>query len=251
MDASITCRDWLTQLVKKHRNTVMPLRYPVDRRASVKDVIESLSIPHTEVGRLTLNGEEIDFGHLLAGGDRLVAEPHAPPVDVTVSTRLRPQPLPAVRFLVDHNVARLAAKLRMAGFDTLFDPAWHDDELALAADRQGRILLSRDLGLLKRKKVLHGHLVREANPARQLGEILHFYGLAGHIVPFGRCLRCNTLLTPVAKADVIELLEPLTKKYYHSFQLCQGCTRIYWAGSHHERMSELLAGLASYQPLPY
>lgn len=250
-EATITFRGWIGTLVGRRRADAPSIRYPVERRASVKDVIEALGVPHTEVGRLTANGAEIDFSFLLAPGDALMVEPLTPPVDVTIPTRLRPVPLPAARFLVDHNVAKLAARLRMAGFDTLFNPEWHDETLALESGRQQRILLTRDVQLLKRKAVAHGHLVREALPTRQLAEILHFYGLAGQVLPFGRCLRCNTVLHEVAKTDILHHLEPLTKKYYHSFRRCPGCGRIYWAGSHHARMVHLLAELVRYQPLPY
>lgn len=250
-EAIITFCGWLRELVGRRRENTAIVHYPVARRASVKDVIEALGVPHTEVGRLTANGQEIDFGYLLAPGDNLTVAPLTPPVDVTIPTLLRPHPLPAVRFLIDHNVAKLAARLRMAGFDTLFNPEWHDETLAGESGRQQRILLTRDLQLLKRKAVEHGHLVREEQPTRQLAEILHFYGIAAQVRPFGRCLRCNTVLHEVAKADILHHLEPLTKKYYHSFRRCPGCGRIYWAGSHHAKMAQLLAELARYQPLPY
>ncbi|MEW6594269.1 MAG: Mut7-C RNAse domain-containing protein [Thermodesulfobacteriota bacterium] len=250
-DATLTFCGWLGGLVARRRTEAPVIRYPVARRASVKDVIEALGVPHTEIGQLTANGQEIDFGYLLNPGDALTVEPPVPPVDVTKPTRLRPQPLPAVRFLIDHNVAKLAARLRMAGFDTLFNPEWHDETLAEECGRQQRILLTRDVQLLKRRAVDHGHLVREEQPTRQLAEILHFYGLAAQVIPFGRCLRCNAVLHEVAKAEIMQHLEPLTKKYYHSFRRCPGCGRIYWAGSHHARMVRLLAELNRYQPLPY
>lgn len=250
-EAAITFCGWLGKLTGRRQAGAPVIRYPVTRRASVKDVIEALGVPHTEVGRLIANGGEIDFGYLLAPGDTITAEPLTPPVDVTLPTRLRPQPLPAVRFLVDHNVAKLAARLRMAGFDTLFNPEWHDEELARESGRQQRILLTRDLQLLKRKAVEYGHLVREERPTLQLAEILHFYGLAEQVHPFGRCLRCNGPLHEVSREEILHHLEPLTKKYYHSFRRCPGCQRVYWAGSHHAKMVRLLAELARYQPLPY
>lgn len=250
-DATITFQGWLGELVGRRQAGAPVIRYPIARRASVKDVIEALGVPHTEVGRLMANGGETDFGYLLAPGDALTVAPLSPPVDVTVATRLRPTPLPAIRFLIDHNVAKLAARLRMAGFDTHFNPDWHDEKLAGECGKQQRILLTRDVQLLKRKNVEHGHLVRESLPTRQLAEILHFYGLAKEMLPFGRCLRCNTVLHEVAKAEILHLLEPLTKKYYHSFRRCPGCGRIYWAGSHHAKMLHLLAELGRYQPLPY
>ena len=250
-DATITFGGWLGELVGRRRANASTIRYPVERRASVKDVVEALGVPHTEVGRLMANGGEVDFSHLLAPGDEVTVEPLVPPVDVTTATRLRPEALPRVRFLIDHNVAKLAARLRMAGFDTLFNPEWHDEELAQESHRQECVLLTRDVQLLKRKAVEHGHLVREERPTRQLAEILHFYGLNEAVRPFGRCLRCNTPLTEVAKAEILHHLEPLTKKYYHSFRRCPGCAKIYWAGSHHAKMLRLLAELNRYQPLPY
>lgn len=250
-DATITFCGWLGELAGRRRADAPTVSYPAERRASVKDVIEALGVPHTEVGRLMANGVEIDFSSLLAPDDTITVEPLTPPVDVTMATRLRPAPLPAVRFLIDHNVAKLAARLRMAGFDTHFNPDWHDEKLAEECGKQQRILLTRDVQLLKRKTVEHGHLVRESLPTRQLAEILHFYGLAEKVLPFGRCLRCNALLSEVAKADILHHLEPLTQKYYHSFRRCPGCGRIYWAGSHHAKMVRLLAELTRYQPLPY
>ncbi|MEW6500015.1 MAG: Mut7-C RNAse domain-containing protein [Thermodesulfobacteriota bacterium] len=250
-DAIITFQGWLGGLVARRRSDTPIVHYPVERRASVKDVIEALGVPHTEVGRLTANDQEVDFSYLLAPGDEVMVEPLAPPVDVTTATLLRPEPLPALRFLIDHNVAKLAARLRMAGFDTLFHPEWHDEELALESRRQQCILLTRDVQLLKRKGVEYGHLVREERPTRQLAEILHFYGLNKAVRPFGRCLRCNAPLHEVAKEEIIDHLEPLTKKYYHSFRRCPACGRIYWAGSHHAKMVRLLAELVHYQPLPY
>jgi len=139
-------------------------------------------------------------------------------------------------FAVDMNVGKLATLLRMAGFDTFYRNYISDPELIEVAGRERRILLSKDKDLLKRKEVVFGYLVREIQPERQLAEIVQLFGLKGQFKPLSRCLRCNGLLEPVGKEEIIEQLEPLTKKYYDSFRKCHGCGKIYWPGSHRDKM---------------
>ncbi|MFZ5775688.1 MAG: Mut7-C RNAse domain-containing protein [Thermodesulfobacteriota bacterium] len=249
MQAIITMHGWLQGLARPPFRGRVEIRYPLSRRASVKDVVEALGVPHPEIGSLAIDGHPVGFGHILAPGEYLAVYPLRPPVAVTIPSPLRTA-YPDIRFLVDHNVAKLAAKLRMVGLDAIHHPAWHDAELAALACSKQRILLSRDVQLLKRRQVEHGHLVRECLPDRQLAEVIHFYGLWERLAPFSRCMRCNQPLEIVEKSEVIDLLEPLTKKYYHAFRRCPCCAAIYWAGSHRARMEELLRRLEQYDPLP-
>jgi uncharacterized protein with PIN domain len=242
---------WLPALLKRQWQEMAVINYPSQRRASIKDIIEALGIPHTEVGKITTDGEEQDFHFIPEGGEAIIVKPQHPPVDPRQATLLRPTPLIDLKFLADHNVAKLASKLRMMGIDCGFNNAWHDQELAKKTQTEKRILLSRDIALLKRKQVVFGHFVRETVPDRQLAEIIHFYNLGLKLAPFSRCMRCNTRLVDVDKSEVIHLLEPLTKKYYHTFRQCPGCSQIYWQGSHREKMAILLEKLSSYQPLFY
>jgi len=242
---------WLKTLVKKSSSPEGRLEQLLSRRASIKDVVESLGVPHTEVGALHLSSAEIAFSHIAGPEERIEILPHRPPVDLSRPSLLRPESLPVIRFLADANVGKLARKLRMAGFDTAYDPNWPDETLAEISGAENRILLSKDLGLLKRGKIVYGHLVREIDPRKQLGEILHFYGLHKAIRPYSRCIRCNGILAPAVKEEILHLLEPLTKRYYHAFERCQTCRQIYWSGSHRREMEQLLAELADYQPLPY
>jgi len=220
----------------------------LDRRASIKDIIESLGVPHTEVGRLLIIDTEVDFSHIPANGERISVLAQAPPTDVLVPSTLRPVPLPAIRFLVDINVAKLAPLLRMVGMDATFSNPAADTYLADLACTQQLILLTRDTALLKRARVVHGHLVRAVAPRAQLREIIDLYGLRHLLRPFSRCMACNTPLAPVAKESVNHRLEPLTKKYYHEFQRCTRCHRIYWAGSHRDRMEKELENLLAIDP---
>jgi hypothetical protein len=135
--------------------------------------------------------------------------------------------------------------LRLLGFDALYRNDYQDEELARIAAEEGRLLLSRDRGLLKRKLVTHGYCVREAEPRQQLISVLRRYRLAASMRPWQRCARCNGLLAPVAKATILEWLEPKTRLYYEDFQRCRDCGQIYWQGSHYERMQSFIAELAN------
>jgi uncharacterized protein with PIN domain len=219
------------------------VRYPVDRRASLKDVIEALGPPHTEVHGLAANGREVDFSTLLEPGMAVTVGPARFPIDVTQATVLRPQPLPRLAFAADANVGKLATLLRLLGWDTTFARDIDDASLAELACAQGRVVLSRDRNCLKRSKIVHGRLVRANDPLEQIRDIVVAYGIKEQSRPFSRCLRCNEPLVAVDKARVWDRLEPRTKRYYDSFWRCPACQRIYWAGSHHDGMLRLLETL--------
>ena len=214
------------------------------REASVKDVIEACGVPHPEVGAIVAAGREVDFGYRPAAGDMIEVFPIIPPLDVTKPSRLRPEPLAGPFFVVDINVAKLGRWLRMLGFDALI-PENHDDAFLAATAATGRVLLTRDRRLLKRRQVVFARLVRHGHPTAQLREVLSFYGLGGQERPFTRCLRCNSRLEPMAKEEILPRLEPLTRKYYSRFNHCPRCDRIYWAGSHREKMEGLISAVLS------
>jgi len=214
------------------------LDYQLTRKASIKDIIEALGLPHTEVGCLLCGPDEIDFGFIPAGGEIIDIHPGAADLPVTVATRLRPEPLGAVRFITDITLGKLTRLLRMSGLDVVQVQAAPIGDIAAEAAATGRILLSRNRDVLKLRIVVFGRLVRSVHPKEQLREVIDRFGLAGQLHPFCRCLNCNTLLQPVAKEKIIDRLEPLTRKYYNSFQQCTSCHRIYWRGSHHRRMAD-------------
>jgi len=216
------------------------IRYPVRRRASIKDVVEALGVPHTEVYGVTVNSRDSDLGRLLCPGDRVMLFPAVPPVDVTVPTRLRPAPLSELRFLVDENVAGVVLLLRALGFDAAYHRTWDDETIADLAEREHRFVLSRDRALLKRTRIMWGRLLQSQDPDGQLAETVRLLGITRAPAPFVRCLRCNVPTTPVAKQEVLHRLEPKTRKYFNEFRLCKACNRLYWRGSHHARLRERL-----------
>jgi hypothetical protein len=206
---------------------------PVDMRfqgsQSVKHLIESLGIPHTESGPLSANGQKIGLDYITQDGDRIEVRSVAP-VDLPNEPR----------FVLDAHLGRLASHLRMLGLDCLYENDYEDDELVRISVDEGRILLTRDRLLLMHKVITQGYLLRSLNSTEQLYEVVRRYGLVKWIKPFQRCMRCNHLLEPVSKQAVLHRLEPLTKKYYDDFRICPACKQVYWKGSHYERMLQLI-----------
>jgi uncharacterized protein with PIN domain len=226
----------LKNLLKKEAGLRTSFQHHFERRASIKDVVESLGVPHPLIGRLTVNGCEVNFQYILHDKDTVQVRPLTPRVNPLVPDILRPIPLPALAFVVDVNAGRLAPLLRMLGYDTLYQNNARNGELAEIASSQNRILLTRDITILKRKVVMHGYLLQDQDPIRQAIEVVRLYDLSNSVKPMSRCMPCNGLLEPVSKEAILDRLEPLTRKYYHTFQQCRNCGRIYWPGSHHGKI---------------
>lgn len=207
---------------------------------SVKDVIESLGVPHPEVGLVLADGDSVDFGWPVSDGARVSVYPGFTAIDVGRVTRVRADLPRQLRFVLDAHLGKLARYLRMAGLDALWQRDARDDELARISASECRILVTRDVGLLKRREVVHGCWVRATDPARQLAELAVRYRLSGHAAPFSRCVRCNVALQPVAKQEVAESLPARVREGHDAFHRCTTCGRIYWAGTHVRRMRRLL-----------
>ena len=211
----------------------------LNRRTSVKDLIESLGVPHTEVEIILANGQSVDFSYIVQKRDDLSIYPMFESVDVTPLLKLRDAPLRETRFVLDCHLGRLARYLRQFGFDTLYRNDYSDDELAKTSASEHRILLTRDRSLLKRSIITHGYFVRAFDPREQLDEVIRRFDLKSQIIPFGRCTRCNGTVERVDKQAVEHRLEPKTRLYYHDFWQCRGCGQVYWEGSHVKHMVAL------------
>lgn len=219
------------------------VRRPFRPHQTVKDVLEAMGIPHTEIDLILVNGEPADFDHRPTAGDRIAAYPMFEALDVGSTTRLRPVPLREPRFVVDVNLGRLARLLRVLGFDVWWSSDADDATLAHVSLDEQRILLTRDRGLLKRRAITHGLFVHSQDPEEQTLEVIRRLDLRQRLAPLTRCLQCNGKLAAVAKHEVIDQLEPLTRQYYEEFSRCAECGRIYWAGSHHARLVGLVERL--------
>ncbi|WP_106476231.1 Mut7-C RNAse domain-containing protein [Phytohalomonas tamaricis] len=220
-----------------------PIIYTFERRASIKDAVEALGVPHTEVAALVVDGYAVGFDALLNDDGNIDVYPHeALPQGIAPYMLRLPPPWPP-RFVLDAHLGRLARYLRLLGFDSDYRNDFGDAELAEISAREGRILLSRDRSLLKRRIIEHAYFVRADAPMRQLEEVCVRWELFDEIAAFQRCTRCNGILHEVAKESVIDLLEPKTRRYFEHFRQCDRCAQVYWQGSHFERMQRWINDL--------
>jgi uncharacterized protein len=207
-----------------------------DVGGSVKDMIEAIGVPHTEIDVILVNGDSVDFSYRVKDGDFISVYPIFESFDVSNIVRVRPEPLRDPRFVLDAHLGVLSRYLRLLGFDSVYRNDFKDDELAEVSMSQRRLLLTRDVGLLKRSAVTHGYFVRATEPRVQTVEVLRRFDLFDVIEPFRRCLSCNGRLLPADKNEVADRLPPRTALYYDDFRVCSECGRVYWKGSHYERM---------------
>ncbi len=205
-----------------------PVMLDFQERQSVKHLIESLGVPHTEVGKVLIGGQEHGLQEIAQDGDLIEVRAPSPgrPVDP--------------RFLLDSHLGRLAAYLLMCGLDCLYANNYEDSQIAEILGADPRILLSRDRRLLMRKAVWMGYCLRSLEPAQQLREVIRRFDLFPILQPFHRCLHCNGLLERVEKAAILDRLEPKTRLYYDEFAICRTCDQVYWKGSHWKRMQHLV-----------
>ena len=231
---------------------------PMDRRKidfvhefkqhdAIKDVVESLGVPHTEIDLILVNGKSVDFDYAIQDGDRISVYPVFEALDISPLVHLRPVPLRVIRFILDTHLGRLAAYLRMLGFDCLYQNDCEDAKLAAISVEQQRILLTCDRRLLMRKVITHGYWVRARQPKQQILEVLQRFDLFNALQPFSRCLHCNGLIRPVAKQSIVKHLQPRTRQYYQQFWQCPDCQKIYWQGSHYQRMLAFIENVRTAQ----
>jgi len=193
---------------------------------SVKDAIEAIGVPHTEVDLVLVDGESVDFTRRLTGGERVAVYPVFERLDIRPVTRLRARPLRRTRFVLDVHLGKLARYLRLLGFDALYRTDYDDATIIRLSLDEQRIILTRDRGVLKHTAVTHGYWVRSTVPRQQLGEIVRIFDLGGNTRPFTRCMLCNGELQRVAKDAVADRLPPRVRMYFDEFAQCQECAHV-------------------------
>jgi uncharacterized protein with PIN domain len=221
----------------------VPIAYRFSGRPAIKDAIEALGVPHTEVELIVVDGRSVDFGHRLRDGDRAAVYPVFEAMDVTPLVRLRERPLREPRFVLDAHLGKLARLLRLLGFDTLYRNDFDDVEIVDISVAQGRIVLTRDRGILKHARLTHGYCVRSPASVEQVREVVARFDLRSSIAPFKRCMICNGAIRVVDRRDVEHRLPPRASRDHDEFRHCEGCDRVYWKGSHYARLRALVERL--------
>ncbi len=196
---------------------------------TVGHVVQASGIPLTEVGDLLLDGRP------------MTADERVVDCTLVITPAPRPQPAPTSppRFLLDVHLGGLARQLRILGVDVSYRPDADDPELAEQAAAEGRVLLTQDRGLLRRRRVTAGALVRGAGTAAQLEDVLDRF--APPLAPWTRCAHCGAILQPVSYEAVAAQLQAGTRRSYREFSRCPRCGRIYWRGAHSRRLEPMVA----------
>lgn len=203
--------------------------YECARAANLKNAIEALGVPHTEVGAVRVNGVAATLQRAVREGDEIEVFAYAEPETGSASV-----------FLADAHLGGLARFLRMLGFDTLHDPALADPDIRRIAHDERRVVLTRDRDLLKCREIERGCYVRALKPEAQLREVAARYRLGERARAFTLCLHCNLPLAPIGKAAVAGRVPQRVLELHLAFTHCRGCDRVYWPGSHYERMQAAL-----------
>lgn len=215
---------------------------------SIKDAIEALGVPHTEVDLILVNGNSVSFEYLLKPADYVSVYPVFESLNISPLIRLRPEPLREVKFVLDVHLGKLARLLRLLGFDSFYWNNLTDAEIVDISLNERRIILTGDRGILKNKKVTHGYFIRNSNPELQLSEVVQRFDLYWQIRPFQRCLNCNGLIQSVEKEKITAFLLPNTRHTFNEFFQCMNCQQIYWKGSHYQRMQEKIERILQSKP---
>jgi uncharacterized protein len=209
-------------------------------KTSIKDVIESCGVPHPEVDLILVDDQPVNFAHVVSKPSKVNVYPVSWHRD-TFFTENRLQVSKVEKFVSDVRLGKLVRNLRLLGVDIAYDRVVEDRQLLELAQAGSRALLTRDRRLLMHAVVGDGYYLRSQDPIEQTLEVLRRFQLSSALAPFTRCLRCNTLVEAVEKAEIIHELEPLTKIYYEQFRRCPGCGQIYWPGSHFKKLEARIA----------
>ncbi len=205
-------------------------------RTSVKDLIESLGIPHTEVDLILVNGKSVNFKYLIDDGDDVSVYPVFESLDISDVQHLRPKPLRKPKFVADVHLGRLTRYLRMIGLDVLYKNDFDDEEIVELSLKERRAILTKDKGILKRNDVTRGYWIRSTKVEEQVKEVLKRFDLQKEIKEFSRCIECNELLKPIKKETIINQLPPKVVKSQNEFYICPACNKVFWKGTHYQSM---------------
>ncbi len=228
---------------KRYRTTFREAR-------SVKDLIEAEGVPHTEIDLLLVNGEPSSFDALIEDGCDISVFPKFESLNIASLPRPnREGPLRGTPcFVADVHLGKLTRRLRLLGFDCQYNRHWDDPDLAAVSQRENRVLLTRDRGLLMRNAVTHGIFIRSDHPDTQCREVLHRLDLHEAIRPWTRCITCNGQLQSVEKTQIQDRVPAYTYKTQNRFCECTECGKVYWQGTHWPKLKRFIEQITGEKP---
>ena len=163
-------------------------------KRSIKDMIEALGVPHTEIDLILVNGKSVDFNYTLQNNDRVSVYPVFESFNIKDVTLVRKIPLRRHKFIADINLGNIVKYMRVLGFDLYYDSLLSTRKIIEISKRENRTILTKSRRLLKLKKVTHGVFIHPGTTTEQIRQIIDYLDIKDNIKPFSRCLRCNTQL---------------------------------------------------------
>ncbi len=209
-------------------------------RTSVKDMIESLGVPHSEIDMILVNGNSVGFSYIVEAGDYISVYPVFETIDIKGVQHLRNKPLREPKFIADVHLGSLAKYLRMIGIDVLYRNNFTNKEIIETSLNENRTILTKDRELLKNNKITHGYWIRNTGTGEQVKEVINRFDLKHNISEFLRCLECNNILVPAEKEKIEERIPPKVKQWHNEFWYCTHCDKIYWKGTHYQKMTKFI-----------
>lgn len=225
-------------LPKHRRKTDFEIQFKGKR--SIKDLIESLGVPHTEVDLILVDGKSVGFNYIPQDNDRVSVYPVFELLNITGVTHLRKIPLRRSKFIADINLGDIVKYMRALGFDLYYDSSLSNRDIIEISKKENRIILTKNRKLLKFKDVSHGLFIRPGTTKEQIRRIINYLDIKDDIRPFSRCLQCNTLLRVVQKEKISNRIPPMTKASCDEYTHCPSCDKIYWKGTHFINMMGVL-----------
>ena len=209
-------------------------------KRSIKDMVEALGVPHTEIDLILANGKSVDFCYILQDGDRISVYPVFESLNIANITRLREVPLRKTRFIADVNLGDIVKYMRLLGFDVYYESVLSAKEIIEISKSENRIILTKSKKLLKFRDVSHGVFIRPGTTAEQVKRIVDYLNIKDQVKPFSRCLCCNSLVEPVSKNEIVNRIPPKTKAFCDEYSQCKTCDKIYWDGTHFVNMKKII-----------
>jgi uncharacterized protein len=230
--------DFLPEALRQ-QEFVHHLKTPV----SAGEAIESLGVPLSEVDLILVNSKPALPEQLLHENDFVSVYPVFESLDISPVKHHKQKPLRNTRFIADAHLGKLARYLRMLGFDTIYRNDIGDREIIDLAAKENRIILTRDKPLLKSKDIDHGYYVRAIEKHEQLNEVVRKFDLSSQFRSFTRCMTCNSELLSKERHEIIIKVDAETAGIFNEFFYCPVCDKVFWKGSHFERMEKLILSI--------
>jgi len=214
--------------------------FSLEGETTVAELIAALEISSSDVDLILLNGHSVSLDAQVHAGDRVALYPVFESFDISSTQLIRSRPLRVPRFLLDVHLGKLAALLRMVGVDAAYQNHAQDEDLIRQSLSENRVLLSRDRALVTDHRLVRAHAIRSGVPEEQLVDVVGRFQLQELLEPFSRCLKCNSLLIAVPREEVFDFLPPRVRESQTVFHRCPSCLRVYWPGTHQDRMSTFI-----------